>query len=97
MTSDELLAICQKHFPDLTWKIDYYEGEPEGAMADLGAKGVIFIQLYPNGAIANFGRGSLTIRSDNKTGSKPDTALAQLKQRMRAYASEILDLLGDEQ
>ena len=57
MTSDELLTICQEAFPRLKWRIDYYDGEPDGARADIGEKGIIILELYEDRATANFGRG----------------------------------------
>ena len=98
MTANELLTICKTHFPDLLWEIEFNgTTEPEGAIAYIpNGKGTILLSLYPKGAIANFDQRGYSFRSDNLAGITPDEALTQLKARMRAYAEEILNLLGDE-
>lgn len=99
MTSDELLQVCQAHFPALPWEIEFAgTTEPEGAIADIhNGNGIILLSLYPKGAIASFDQRGCSLRSDNLAGITPDEALTQLKGKMLAYAEVILGLLGDEQ
>jgi hypothetical protein len=101
MSGEELLNICQKHFPFENWEVfsdlafeEPSDSEVKRALAELDGKGTIMIGLFREGAIAVLDWKNLRVRTSHNTGATPDEAMDQLKQGMREYVAEINELLG---
>jgi len=99
MTSNELLTICQTHFPVLDWEIDANLNSSTSLTADLAPfiNGQIILDCSDVRAWAwvLLDNDTIPFMSERKPGNSPDQALSQLKEQIKAHIGRLTKLIGE--